>query len=185
MTRARTPANEVGSPSRSQLWLTALLRALVELVLNVVSTFHMKRNRMSRDWRTGPAHTSLPRAKSDAEQQETHLAVRQGSSLPYPRDDLPSRKRAALSGAHVPTCGLADEWFPALRDCVAPAGMTISGSGAQVCAPRKSGDPGTASTLVLDFGRGRMATHALPSALDPRFRGECGREGLSKDTART
>src|SRR5262245_6036756 len=70
MTQARTHANEVGSPSLSQLSLAELLRAFVALVLNVVLTVHMKRNRQPHDWHTGPADASLPRTKSDTQQQE-------------------------------------------------------------------------------------------------------------------
>ena len=49
-----------------------MLRAFVELVLNVVSTFQMKRNCPLRDWHTDQAQVSLPRTKSDTQQQETN-----------------------------------------------------------------------------------------------------------------
>ncbi len=124
MTQARTRANGLVIPSLPQLWLTAMLRAFVELVQSVVSTLRMNWFRPARDWHTCEKDAVLPQGTNDTQLKETNLAVPQDSSLPYPHDDVSSRKRAALSGTHVPTCGLADQWFPALRDFVAPAGMT-------------------------------------------------------------
>ena len=92
-----------------------MLRAFVEFVRYVVSTFQMNHNRPPREWRTGSVEALLPRTKSDIQQRETNHAVRQDSSLPYPRVDLSSGKRPALSGIQVLTCELADTWFPALR----------------------------------------------------------------------
>jgi hypothetical protein len=71
MTQARTRAKGLATPSLSQLLLTAMLRMFVALVQSVVSTFQMKRNRPLRDWHTGSAQASLPRTKSDTQQQET------------------------------------------------------------------------------------------------------------------
>ena len=79
MTQARTHAHGLVTPSLPQLWLTAMLRAFVELVRNVVSTFQMNRNRPPRDWHTGSADAALPRTKSDTQQQETVPAVPQDS----------------------------------------------------------------------------------------------------------
>ena len=165
MTQARTRSYGVGSPSLPQLWLTAMLRALVVIVQSVVSTFQMKRNHRLRDWHTGPAHASLPRTKNDTRHQETTLAVPQDSPLPHRHEDLSSRKRAALSGTHSSTCGHADQWLPALHDCVAPAGMTtgvgnaLSGSGPLVRVPREGGDPAITSTLVPHSGYSHTEQH--------------------------
>ena len=52
-----------------------MLRALVVIVQNVVSTFQMKRNHPPPDWRTGPAEALLPRMKTDTQQQETNSAI--------------------------------------------------------------------------------------------------------------
>ena len=159
MKQARTRANEVGSPSLSQLSLATMLRALVELVLYAVSTFQMKRNHRLRDWHTGPSEASLPRTKSDIQHQESTLAAPQDSPLPHQHDGLSSRKRTALSGTHSSTCKHADQWLPALRDCVAPAGMTTSGSGPKVRVPREGGDPASTSTLVPHSGYSHTEQH--------------------------
>jgi hypothetical protein len=52
-----------------------MLRALVALAHSVVSTFQMKGKPLRRDWHTDQAQVSLPRTKSDTQQQETELAV--------------------------------------------------------------------------------------------------------------
>ncbi len=70
MTQARTRANEVGFPSPSQLSLTAMLRAFVELVLHAVSTLRMVLNRKPRDWHTQLAQDVLPRETNGIQQQE-------------------------------------------------------------------------------------------------------------------
>ena len=78
MTLAQTHAHGFGTPSHSQLWLTAMLRTFVELVLNVVSTLPMIRRR-------GPVigtqvmPAALPRETNDILKEQQ--AVQQDSSL--------------------------------------------------------------------------------------------------------
>ena len=80
MTQDQTRANGVGSPSKGQQWLTAMLRAFVVLVHSVVSTFQMNRNRPPRDWHTDQADAALPRTKNDTQSKETSLAIPQDGS---------------------------------------------------------------------------------------------------------
>ncbi len=65
MTPAQTRANGLGNPSLPQLWLTAMLRMLVVLVRNVVSTFQMRSFPLKRDWHTRDDEAPLPRVKTD------------------------------------------------------------------------------------------------------------------------
>ena len=57
-----------------------MLRMFVELVLNVVSTLQMNRNRPARDWHTGSAQTLLPRGTTDTQPKEP-LAAPQDSPI--------------------------------------------------------------------------------------------------------
>ena len=70
MTRARNHANGVRSPSLPQLWLTAMLRAFVELVLNVASTFRMKARRSPVN-ATPTTPLDLPQRTTDTHQETT------------------------------------------------------------------------------------------------------------------
>jgi len=79
MTRARNHANGVRSPSLPQLWLTAMLRAFVELVLHLASTLQMTRRREAVI-ATQPTPADLPRAATDTHPKETNAA--QQSSPP-------------------------------------------------------------------------------------------------------
>ena len=74
MTRARNHANGVRSPSLPQLWLTAMLRAFVELVLNVASTFRMKA-RCSSVNATPTTPRNLPARTTDTQSKETNPAA--------------------------------------------------------------------------------------------------------------
>ena len=67
-----------------------MLRALVELVLHVVSTFQMNHNRPLGDWHTGPVDASLPRTENDTRQREP-LAARQDSPTTLMVSSNPSR----------------------------------------------------------------------------------------------
>ena len=69
MTPAQTRANGLGNPSLPQLWLTAMLRMLVELVRNVVSTFQMNRRRLAAECHSDVTPTALPRVKTDTYQE--------------------------------------------------------------------------------------------------------------------
>jgi hypothetical protein len=107
MTRARNHANGVRSPSLPQLWLTAMLRAFVELVLNVASTFRMKDRRSSVN-ATPTTPLDLPQRTTDTH-QETN-AVPQDSPpialiLSSARSARPSKDEVVLttpSVSHAP-----------------------------------------------------------------------------------
>ena len=125
MTQERTRAYGVGSPSRGQLLLAAMLRAFVALVHNVVSTFQMKHKPLLRDWHTDQAHVSLPREKNDPQQQEQQ-AVLQGITTKAlilrstPRacvskdEGVLTASRSGPSGSvppvRVPRAGAGEEW---------------------------------------------------------------------------
>jgi len=79
MTPAQTRANGLGNPSLPQLWLTAMLRMLVELVRNVVSTFQMRSFPLKRDWHTRDDEAPLPRMTSDTIKE--HHAVPHDSPI--------------------------------------------------------------------------------------------------------
>jgi hypothetical protein len=74
MTPAQTRAHGLVTPSLSQLWLTAMLRALAELVRNIVSTLWMNRRRPLRDWHTDQTHAALPGETNDT-QSGNHSAA--------------------------------------------------------------------------------------------------------------
>ena len=74
MTPAQTRANGLGNPSLPQLWLTAMLRMLVELVRNVASTFQMRWLRPKRDWHTPDDEAPLPRMTSDTHREANTAA---------------------------------------------------------------------------------------------------------------
>jgi hypothetical protein len=116
MTRARNHANGVRSPSLPQLWLTAMLRAFVELVLNVASTFRMK-DRRSPVNATPTTPLNLPQRTTDTH-QETN-AVQQDSPpialiLSSARSARPSKDEGVLTtpsvslgsrqAIHLPQC---------------------------------------------------------------------------------
>ena len=65
MTLVRTRANEVGSPSLRQPWLAVMLRAFVELVHNLVSTFRMIWPAIKRDSHAHDDEAALPQEKTD------------------------------------------------------------------------------------------------------------------------
>ena len=83
-----------------------MLRAFAELVRNVVSTFQMKHKPLLRDWHTDQAHVSLPRTKSDTQQQE-QLAVPQDSPIALmvssTRSVRPSNHEGVLTNRATPT----------------------------------------------------------------------------------
>lgn len=83
MTQAQTRANGLVIPSLPQLWLTAMLRVLVELVLGVASTCRMRNLRQPRDWHTGPTTAALPEETSDTH-QETEPVAASGHTSPSP-----------------------------------------------------------------------------------------------------
>src|SRR5690349_20164123 len=81
MTQARTRANGLVTPSLPQLWLTAMLRAFVELVLNVVSSLRMGPSRLPAECHSDVPPQALPEENNDIQQQETNAAVPQDSSI--------------------------------------------------------------------------------------------------------
>jgi hypothetical protein len=120
MTPVQTRANGLVIPPLPQLWLTAVLRLLVELVLRVVSKLRMNRRRPA-ECHSDATPTALPVMKNDT-QQETQTSDRRAPA----RQSTRSVEEAA---AHDdPT-------------------IIILGSGPPVRVPRESGDPGTASRL--------------------------------------
>ena len=100
-----------------------MLRALVVLVHNVVSTFQMKRNRPLRDWHTDQAHVSLPREKNDPQQQEQQ-AVLQGITT-----------KALILRSTPKACVSKDEGM------LTASSSEPSGSVPLVRVPRGGGDP--------------------------------------------
>ena len=151
MKQARTRAKGLVTPSLPQLWLTAMLRAFVELVRNVVSSLRMDPSRLPAECHSDVPPQALPHATTDTQQQEINPVAASDSDRPCSHQGLSSRKREALSRTHVSTCGLADQWFPALR--FAAAGMTTkgnapSGSVPLVRVPREGGDPAIISDLA-------------------------------------
>jgi hypothetical protein len=74
MTPAQTRAHGLMTPSLPQLWLTAMLRALVELVQSVVSNFQMPRRR-PHVIGTQAMPADLPGAKSGSDQGNNPVAA--------------------------------------------------------------------------------------------------------------
>ena len=115
MTRARNHANGVRSPSLPQLWLTAMLRAFVELVLNVASTFRMKARRSPVN-ATPTTPGNLPQRTTDTH-QETNAAQQSSPIaliLSSARSARPSKDEGVLTtpsvslgsrqAIHLPQC---------------------------------------------------------------------------------
>ena len=149
MTQERTRAYGVGSPSRGQLLLTAMLRALVALVHNVVSTFQMKHKPLLRDWHTEQAHVSLPRAKSDTQQQEQQ-AVPQDSPIALMVSSTRSVRLEGRGRAH----------------CLKQRALWKRTSGTR--SPRRRGSSPSKQA---------REAHRIPlRLLDPRLRGGCVRK---------
>ncbi len=96
MTPAQTRANGLGNPSLPQLWLTAMLRMLVELVRNVVSTFQMRSFPLKRDWHTPDDEVALPRVKTD-----THQETKPAAPASHTRNGSVNRVHASPAKAGV------------------------------------------------------------------------------------
>ena len=79
MTPAQTRAHGVMTPSLPQLLLTAMLRAFVELVLNVVSTLRMRPSRLPAECHTDVPPAALPEETNDTQKEE--LAAQHRSPL--------------------------------------------------------------------------------------------------------
>ena len=103
--------------------LTAMLRVLLALVHSVVSTFQMKRKPLLHDWHTDQAQVSLPRTKSDTQQQEQQ-AVLQDSSI-----------EALILRSTPKACVSKDEGM------LTASSSEPSGSVPSVRVPRAGGDP--------------------------------------------
>ena len=116
MTRARNHANGVRSPSLPQLWLTAMLRAFVELVLNVASTFRMKARRSPVNVTPTmphnlPARTTATHQETNAAQQSSPpiaLILRSAAKLRVSKDEgvltTPSVSLGSRQAIHLPQC---------------------------------------------------------------------------------
>ena len=79
MTRHKHAHTGLVTPQLPQLLLTAVLRMLAMLVLNVASTFQMKQLHPKRDWHTPDDEAALPRVKIDTLKQQH--AVQQDSPI--------------------------------------------------------------------------------------------------------
>ncbi len=113
MTRARNHANGVRSPSLPQLWLTAMLRAFVELVLHVASALQMTRRREAVIG-TQPTPADLPRAATDTHQETNAvpqdspiaLILRSAAKLRVSKDEgvltTPSVSHGSRQAIHLP-----------------------------------------------------------------------------------
>ena len=79
MTRHKHAHTGLVTPQLPQLLLTAALRMLAMLVLNVASTFQMKQLHPKRDWHTPDDEAALPRMKTDTLKEQQ--AAQHRSSL--------------------------------------------------------------------------------------------------------
>ncbi len=130
MTPAQTRASGLGNPSLPQLWLTAMLRMLVELVRNVASTLQMTRRRLAAECHSDVTPTDLPRETSDTF-QETHPAAQHRSLIA-----LILRDREAIISK--------DEGV------LTTVSHTHNQSGPLVRVPRERGDPDSLKQEVRD-----------------------------------
>ena len=128
MTRHKHAQTGLVTPSLPQHWLTATLRMLAMLVLNVASTLQMIYRREAVNG-TQPTPTDLPKAKTDTQSQKANNAAQQSSPTMRhtPACHPGSAKRYPGPIAQV---GRASQWFPALR--FAAAGMTTVGASQSV-----------------------------------------------------
>ncbi len=182
MTQARTRANEVGSPSPSQLSLTAMLRAFVELVLHAASTLWMRWCCLSRDWHAGEAATALPEATSGIQPQEVQPDRRAPARLSAHRAE--TTLTLMVSG----TRSVRSVYPELVEGSNQEGGLTALrseplGSGPKVRVPREGGDPAITSPLVPTCRCSHTAEKAASPALDPRLRGGHGRESLRTNSA--
>jgi hypothetical protein len=113
MTRARNHANGVRSPSLPQLWLTAMLRAFVELVHLVASTIRMRLRRPAVNaTRQMPQPLPGSKIRHPTSGNPNRRRKQHGPRVRSPYS-LSSRKRKALSGTHCEST-THHQWFPAL-----------------------------------------------------------------------
>ena len=96
MTPVQTRANGFGTPSLPQLLLTAMLRMLAELVLNVASTLQMIRRREAVN-ATQPAPAGLPRGTSETNQETFTAQHRSPIALMLRRPKGVSRNEGVLT----------------------------------------------------------------------------------------
>ncbi len=96
MTRHKHAQTGLGIPQLPQLLLTAVLRMLAMLVLNVASTLQMKDRRAPVN-ATPTTPLDLPRAKTDTQPKETETAVQPDSRT------TPSVSHATRA-IHLPQC---------------------------------------------------------------------------------
>ncbi len=177
MTQARTRANEVGSPSPSQLSLAAMLRAFVELVLHAASTLWMRWRCLSRDWHTGDAATALPEATSGIQPQEVQPDRRAPARLSAHRAEttltlMVSSTRSARQSNHEDVLTDASHTLALHRDRAflvplipAKAG-TQSRNGTRATIPQQrtpSWIPAFAWGSTQSVGRGEIALTPAPA----------------------
>ncbi len=74
MTQARMRTHRQVTPSLPQVWLTAMLRVFVELVLQVASNLQMRPHRRTRDWHTEAMPAALPGRANDTTQEVKPVA---------------------------------------------------------------------------------------------------------------
>jgi len=160
MTPVQTRANGLVIPPLPQLWLTAALHMLAELVLNVVSTLRMC---FRRDPVIGtqamPA--PLPGEKTDTQQQETQIRDRRA---PARQSTLSVEITEALMVSSTQSVRPSNH-----EGVLTGARQESLGSGPLVRVPREGGDSAPLSTLVLNCSF--TAEQASQPALDPRLRG--------------
>jgi hypothetical protein len=165
MTRHKTAQTGLGTPQPRQLLLTAVLRMLAMLVLNVASTLQMIRRRTSVN-ATRPAPTVLPQAKTDTHQETTAaqqsssiaLILRSAAKLRVSKDEgvltTPSVSHAPRA-IHLPQCFALME---ATQRSVATKGNCLHHS--------KSGGGG-----LRALARKTEGAHAISTAAPPPSRG--------------
>ena len=162
MTPVQTRANGLVIPPLPQLWLTAVLRMLVELVRNVALLFMTNKQHPARDWHTDDDVAPIMMMTNDiiirkpdpvAASDTSPIALMVSSAAKAAR---PSNHERVLAGIrHQP-----------------------SGSGPLVRVPREGGDP----VLLNRNARAALKPYsskpeqASQPALDPRLRGGHGRE---------
>jgi len=107
MTPAQTRANGFGTPSLPQLWLTAALRVLAELMSGVASTLRMRWLHLSRDWHTHETDAAPPAGTNDIIQKEALAAPHSSTQLALmvssTRSVRPSNHEGVLTSRAIPT----------------------------------------------------------------------------------
>ena len=96
MTPVQTRGHGLGTPSLPQLLLTAVLRVLVELVLNVASTLRMRPSRLPAECHTDVPPAALPEETNDTCNKEREAVPQESHASPSPSVSL------TMSAIHLP-----------------------------------------------------------------------------------